>query len=61
MGFPLELQIAGPEAILMPVTITGGQVETMDQGFYRVPKRDLIVGLQTTLQRGGLEIAAKQV
>ena len=42
----------------MPVTITGGQVETMDQGFYRVPKRDLIIGLQVVLQRGGLQIAA---
>ena len=49
---------ARPDAILMPVTITGGQVETMDQGFYRVPKRDLIIGLQVLLQRGGLQIAA---
>ncbi len=52
------LRRARPDAILMPVTITGGQVETMDQGFYRVPKRDLIVGLQVLLQRGGLQIAA---
>ena len=52
------LRRAGPDAILMPVTITGGQVETMDQGFYRVPKRDLIIGLQVVLQRGGLQIAA---
>jgi len=43
---------------LMPVLITGGQLETLAQGYYHVPKRDLIVGLQTTLQRGGLEIAA---
>jgi len=41
----------------MPVTITGGQTETTDQGFYRVPKRDLIIGLQVLLQRGGLQIA----
>jgi hypothetical protein len=52
------LRRAGPEAILMPVTITGGQVETQEQGFYRVPKRDLIIGLQVLLQRGGLQIAA---
>src|ERR1035441_1377700 len=53
------LRRARPDAILMPVTITGGQVETMDQGFYRVPKRDLIIGLQVLLQRGGLQIAAR--
>jgi hypothetical protein len=43
---------------LMPVMITGGNTEHLTNGFYHVPKRDLIVGLQTTLQRGGLEIAA---
>jgi hypothetical protein len=47
-----------PKAILMPVTITSGQTESADQGFYRVPKRDLIVGLQMVLQRGDLQIAA---
>ena len=52
------LRRARPDAILMPVTITSGQVETMDQGFYRVPKRDLIIGLQVLLQRGALQIAA---
>src|ERR1039458_10552430 len=54
-----QLRRAKPEAILMPVTITAGQTETMDQGFYRVPKRDLIIGLQLVLQRGALQIAAK--
>ena len=54
-----QLRRARPEAILMPVTITSGQTETTDQGFYRVPKRDLIIGLQVLLQRGGLQIAAK--
>ena len=53
------LRRAKTEAILMPVTITGGQTETTDQGFYRVPKRDLIIGLQVLLQRGGLRIAAR--
>ena len=52
------LRAARSRAILMPVTITGGQTELTGQGFYRVPKRDLIVGLQVLLQRGGLEIAA---
>ncbi|HEX3744899.1 MAG TPA: hypothetical protein VHW09_13245 [Bryobacteraceae bacterium] len=52
------LRRARPEAILMPVTITAGQMESWEKGFYRVPKRDLILGLQILLQRGGLEIAA---
>jgi hypothetical protein len=52
------LRRARPDAILMPVTITNGQTETTDKGFYRVPKRDLIIGLQVLLQRGGLQIAA---
>ena len=47
-----------PRATLLPVTITSGQAETYDQGFYRVPKRDLIIGLQVVLQRRGLQIAA---
>ena len=53
------LRRANLEAILMPVTITSGQMETREQGFYRVPKRDLIIGLQVLLQRGCLQIAAK--
>ena len=53
------LRQAKPDAILMPVTITSGQMETTDQGSYRVPKRDLIIGLQVLLQRGGLRIAAR--
>jgi len=52
------LRRAKPEAVLMPVTITSGQMETTEQGFHRVPKRDLIIGLQVLLQRGGLQIAA---
>lgn len=52
------LRAARPKAALMPVTFTGGQVESYEQGFYRVPKRDLIVGLQVLLQRRGLQIAA---
>ncbi len=52
------LRRSKPDAVLMPVTITGGQAESNDQGFYRVPKRDLIVGLQVLLQRGDLQIAA---
>jgi hypothetical protein len=43
---------------LWPVLITGGDLETDAGGYYRVPKRDLIVGLQLLLQRKGLQIAA---
>ena len=43
---------------LWPVLITGGDVETYANGHYRVPKRDLIVGLQLLLQRRALQIAA---
>jgi len=42
---------------LWPVSITGGDLETYASGYYRVPKRDLIVGLQLLLQRRGLQIA----
>ena len=58
------LQIAGPASLPAgtenlaygPVTFTatGG---TYANGYYRVPKRDLIVGLQLLLQRRGLQIA----
>ena len=41
---------------LMPVTITGGERETCDNGYWRVPKRDLITGLLVLLQRGELDI-----
>ena len=43
---------------LWPVLITGGDVETYANGHYRVPKRDLIVGLQLLLQRRALQMAA---
>ena len=43
---------------LWPVLITGGDMETYANGHYRVPKRDLIVGLQLLLQRRELQIAA---
>jgi len=52
------LRAARPKACLMPVTITGGDEESVSAGAYRVPKRDLIVGLQVMLQCGGLRIAA---
>jgi hypothetical protein len=44
--------------VLMPVVVTSGDMETQDGGYYRVPKRDLIVGLQVLLQQEKLKIAA---
>src|SRR5215467_6995012 len=35
-----------------PATITSGNAEGMSGGYHRVPKRDLIVGLQVLLQNG---------
>jgi hypothetical protein len=42
---------------LWPVTITSGDTERYADEYYRVPKRDLIVGLQVLMQQGGLQIA----
>ncbi|HXB74992.1 MAG TPA: hypothetical protein VNY05_42565 [Candidatus Acidoferrales bacterium] len=52
------LRIAGLGCPIMPAIITGADAETNSDGYYKVPKRDLIVGLQVLLQRGGLQIAA---
>ena len=52
------LRAARPNAVLLPVTITAGDTENVCQGAHRVPKRNLIVGLQVLLQQGGLRIAA---
>ncbi len=51
------LRKARPGCALMPAIITSGGLETMDQGYYKVPKRDLIIGLQILLQRRRLQIA----
>jgi hypothetical protein len=47
-----------PACTLWPAVITGGHAEGYADGFYRVPKRELLVGLQVMLQSGGLRIAA---
>jgi len=52
------LRQAGLTCRLMAAVITGGDGETLRAGYYGVPKRDLIVGLQVLLQRGALQIAA---
>jgi len=33
-------------------------MESMSRGYYRVPKRDLIVGVQVLLHNGQLQVAA---
>jgi hypothetical protein len=52
------LRRARPGCVLMPVNITSGLRQTEEHGYYGVPKRDLILGLQVLLQRGVLRIAA---
>lgn len=44
--------------VMLPAVITCGNAETNGDGYYHVPKRDLMVGLQVLLQRGALQIAA---
>jgi hypothetical protein len=52
------LRRARAKGILMPALITSGDAETVGNGYYRIPKRDLIIGLQVLLQREALQIAA---
>jgi hypothetical protein len=52
------LRAAQPRASLLPVTITAGDTQNFSHRTHRVPKRDLVVGLQVLLQRGALLIAA---
>ena len=52
------LQRARPGCVVMPVNVTSGLKQTTEGGYYGVPKRDLILGLQVLLQRGALRIAA---
>jgi hypothetical protein len=44
--------------VLLPAIITGGDRESRGGGYYRVPKRDLIIQLQVLLQCEALRIAA---
>jgi hypothetical protein len=45
------------DCAIRPVLVTAGQAESEDDGYYKVPKRDLIIGLQVLLQAGTLRIA----
>jgi hypothetical protein len=51
------LRRAGLRCTLTPAIITGGTSETCVEGFRRIPKTNLITGLQLTLQHGTLQIA----
>lgn len=52
------LRQAGLGCNIQPVTITSAHHESKVDGFYHVPKRDLVVGLQVLFQQGRLEIAS---
>lgn len=52
------LREADLDCRMRPVIITGGDLERMEGGYYRVPKRDLVTGVQVMLERGELKIAA---
>jgi hypothetical protein len=41
------------------VMVTGGGAESQSDGYYKVPKRDLITGLQVLLQSGALKISQR--
>ena len=51
------LRRARPGCPILPASITGGGRENYEAGYYHVPKRDLITGLQVLLQTSGLRIA----
>ena len=53
------LKAARPGCRIIPVTITGGDQEGSDGSAYRVPKRDLVTGLQVVIEQRRLEIALK--
>jgi hypothetical protein len=48
-----------PGCSLVPVTITGAERESKDGSMFRVPKRDLIEGVQIMFERGELGIAER--
>jgi hypothetical protein len=52
------LRRARPQCRILPAVITGGDQERCAGGYYRVPKRDIVTGLQVLVQNGGLRISA---
>lgn len=51
------LRRSGLRCSLWPAIITGGSAESQSNGYYHIPKKDLITGLQIALQQGTLQIA----
>jgi hypothetical protein len=51
------LRRAGLQSVLLPVVATGARAESQATGYYRVPKHSLILGLQSMLARGVVQIA----
>ena len=52
------LKRAGLGCLMCPVLITGGELQRREQGYFMVPKRDLMAGLAMRLERRQLKIAA---
>lgn len=57
VGRPVVDMFLGAGLDLIAVTITGGNLATQDGNNWRVPKRDLVVGLQVLLQEKRLRFA----
>lgn len=51
------LRTKRPGCTVIPVLILGVELESQDQGYYRVPKRDLITGLELLLEQEYMVIA----
>lgn len=52
------LRNRGMRCFIRPVLVTSGLRETQQDGYYGVPKRDLILGLQMAVQAGYLKLAS---
>jgi hypothetical protein len=57
VGRPVVDMIRREGLSFVPVLITGGDIEHHDNGFYKVPKRNLVSAVQLALQSGRLKIA----
>jgi hypothetical protein len=53
------LRCAKLQGELVPVVATSGRAESHLSGYYGVPKRKLILGLQAMLARGAVQIASR--
>ncbi len=51
------LRRARPGCGILPVVVTAGDRERCEGGYWRVPKRDLMVRMQVMFQKGELQIA----